>query len=114
MVGYVMIGSDCYYLKVAERGRPVIEYCVTDLREAVYWILLQLVERAIQETGPKEIKNYKEWEWQKKERMLAYFDKMNSDYRQWYAEGRNLWRFVEGSEDQAVEIKSKKTRYISW
>jgi len=114
MVGYVMIGSDCYYLKVAERGKPILEYCVKDMCEAVYWILFQIVEQAVQETESEWMEDYALWEQRKKASMLGYFEKMNLVYRGWFVGGRSLWRFKEDGADKNRDFSSKRTRFIKW
>lgn len=98
MVGYVMIDPDYYYLKVSERGRPVIEYRVTDRQEAVYWILIQLVEFEVRQRlkktdGFQEHEYTDFWQQRLNAEVRGYFDKMDSVYQKWFVVGRNIFNF---------------------
>lgn len=114
LLGFVMVGSDCYYLKVADRGKPIIEYCVQDMREAVYWILIQTVEEEVQETELKGMEDSALRELRKRELMLSYFEKMDLVYKEWFTAGRSLWRFYQDEPDKNWMFSSKKTRRIRW
>ena len=100
MSAYVDVGNYAYYLRVNERGQIIIEYQVTDVKMAAYWILNQLVYSAeMQQILQEEEQNEMTIRNRVKENCKNRFGKMDKVYQDWYEQKIDIFNFGKVYED---------------
>ncbi|MDO5521851.1 MAG: hypothetical protein Q4G58_15260 [bacterium] len=83
--GYVEIEKEMYHLKMQEHGKVIRDDKVTEIKEATYWILSQLLP-VIEERALKNEQNEKKREKKVRKAVEADFEKMDECYKNWFTD----------------------------
>lgn len=90
---YLVVENE-YMLRVYERGKIIIQYKTSDVDEALYWQLLQIIgEISYEEIKDKDYPNWSIKENERKSFEEKVFNDIGGKYYSWYKRGRNLYNF---------------------